>query len=85
MIMNIISSAPAVAQNTVGHSWASGLAATLKRWLVAFITWRLEQAVIDQLWSMSDRDLKDIGITRSEIRAAVEGGMARRRAFSRSS
>ena len=41
-------------------------------WL-AYINWRLEEAVINQLWSMNDRDLKDIGLTRSEITSAVKG------------
>jgi uncharacterized protein YjiS (DUF1127 family) len=36
---------------------------------VAYITWRTEQAAIAQLWSMTDRELKDIGLTRSQIRA----------------
>jgi uncharacterized protein YjiS (DUF1127 family) len=77
MIMIAISSAPAAAQGTAWHtawrSWASGLAATLNRWSVAYITWRIEQAAIALLWSMSDRELKDIGLTRSEITAAVRG------------
>ena len=47
--------------------------ASLKRWWVAYTTWRTEQAAIDRLWSMSDRALKDIGFTRSEIPRAVKG------------
>jgi len=39
---------------------------------MAYINWRLEQVVINQLWSMSDRALKDIGLTRSEIATAVK-------------
>jgi uncharacterized protein YjiS (DUF1127 family) len=38
---------------------------------MAYITWRIEQAAIAQLWAMSDRELKDIGLTRSEITRAV--------------
>jgi uncharacterized protein YjiS (DUF1127 family) len=80
-IMSTISSAGAAAQGTAGHTAlhtalhfrASGLAATLKRWWVAYITWRIEQAAIALLWSMSDRELKDIGLTRSEITSAVSG------------
>jgi hypothetical protein len=33
------------------------LAATLKRWWLAYITWRIEQAAIAQLCVMSDREL----------------------------
>jgi uncharacterized protein YjiS (DUF1127 family) len=47
------------------------LAATLKRWWLAYITWRIEQAAIAQLCVMSDRELKDIGLTRCEITPAV--------------
>jgi uncharacterized protein YjiS (DUF1127 family) len=51
-------------------------------WL-AYINWRLEEAVINQLWSMNDRDLKDIGLTRSEITSAVKGDLTRDRTFRR--
>ena len=81
--MSTISSAPAAAQGTAGHSWASGLAATLKRWWVAYITWRLEQAAIAVLYSMSDRELRDIGLTRCDIPRAVTSEMAGDRAFRR--
>jgi uncharacterized protein YjiS (DUF1127 family) len=66
------SSAPAAAQGTTGNRWTGRLAAALKRWWMAYINWRLEQVVINQLWSMSDRALKDIGLTRSEIATAVK-------------
>ena len=49
-------------------------AAAVKHWWAAYIAWRVEQAAIVQLQSMSDRDLKDIGLTRSEIARAVRGG-----------
>jgi uncharacterized protein YjiS (DUF1127 family) len=74
MIMSAISSAPAAAQGTAGRFWVRKLVATVERWLVAYMTWRTEQAAIAHLWSMSDRELKDIGLTRSEITGAVRGG-----------
>jgi uncharacterized protein YjiS (DUF1127 family) len=77
--MTTISNAPAAAQGTTGHPWTGRLAGALKRWWVAYITWRLEQVVIDQLWPMSDRYLKDIGLTRSEITIAVKGDATRNR------
>jgi uncharacterized protein YjiS (DUF1127 family) len=83
MIMSTIFSTPAPPQGTAGHAWASGLAATLKRWSVAYITWRLEQAATARLRAMSDRELKDIGLTRSDITGAVRSDAARDRAFSR--
>ena len=68
--MSTISSAPTVVQGR-GHFWAFGLAATLKSWWVAYMSWRTEQAAIAQLAALSDRALKDIGLTRSEITGAV--------------
>jgi uncharacterized protein YjiS (DUF1127 family) len=45
------------------------------------MTWRIEQAAIAQLWSMSDRELKDIGLSRSEITSAVRAEAAHDRVF----
>lgn len=83
--MSTISSAPAVAQATAPrHSWTSGPAATLKRWWLAYITWRIERAAIARLWSLSDLELKDMGVTRSNIPGAVRGEADHdRRQFSR--
>jgi uncharacterized protein YjiS (DUF1127 family) len=39
---------------------------------MAYLTWRLERAAIAQLWAMSDRELKDIGLSRSKIASAVK-------------
>jgi uncharacterized protein YjiS (DUF1127 family) len=83
MIMSTISNAPAAAQGTTGHPWTGRLAAALKRWWVAYITWLLERAAINQLSSLSDRQLKDIGLDRSEITGAVKGRVGRERLFSR--
>jgi uncharacterized protein YjiS (DUF1127 family) len=59
----------------------NGTAATLNRWWAAYVTWRLERAAINQLSSLSDRQLKDIGLDRSEIMGAVKGRVARERGF----
>jgi uncharacterized protein YjiS (DUF1127 family) len=83
MIMSTILSAPAAAQGIAGQSWTSGLTATLKRWWVAYITWRIEQAAIARLWSMSERELKDIGLTRSDLPRVVRGEAARDRTLGR--
>lgn len=56
------------------RSW---MATTLKRWWVAYITWRIEEAAIAQLWAMSDRELEDIGLTGSAIAGAVRSEVAR--------
>jgi len=81
MIMGTIPSTLAAAQGAVRHS--SRLAATLKRWWLAYLTWRIEQEAITQLCSMSDRALKDIGLTRADITGAVRGEVPRDRAFRR--
>jgi hypothetical protein len=44
--------------------------------LAAFITWRVQQAAIAYLSAMSDRELHDIGLARSEIEPAVMGKLA---------
>jgi uncharacterized protein YjiS (DUF1127 family) len=70
-IMSIMSSATTSTQGISRQSRTGALLATLQRWWVAYITWRLEQAAIARLCSMSDRELRDIGITRSGIPNAV--------------
>ena len=81
--MRAISSAATAPRGMAVQAWISRLVVTLERWLVAYMNWRIEQAAIAQLWSMSDRELKDIGLTRSEIIGAVRGEAARDRGFGR--
>jgi uncharacterized protein YjiS (DUF1127 family) len=49
---------------------------TMKRWWLAYMTWRIERLAISRLSAMSDRQLKDIGIQRSQIESAVLTGGA---------
>jgi uncharacterized protein YjiS (DUF1127 family) len=58
---------------TGSQSCTSRVLATMQRWWAAYLTWRLEQAAIAQLSALSDRELKDMGIYRSGIEAAVRG------------
>ena len=76
IIVNTISSAPAAAQTTATPSWTALLQAKFRAWTAAYITWRIEQAAMQQLERMSDRDLRDIGLARSEITHAVTHGPA---------
>ena len=69
--MNAISNATTSTQRLAGQSWKARLAANLKHWWTAYVTWRAEQAAIDQLAAMSDRELRDIGLSRTEIDSAV--------------
>ena len=86
--MSTMSSAPTAPQEMAGQSWARDLikdlvdCATLNCWCVAYLTWRIERAAITQLESMSDRQLSDIGISRSEIMGAVRDEVDRARARS---
>ena len=78
MIMSTIVSTPTPARGIAGQARIGGPAATVKRWWMAYITWRIEQAAITPLYSMSDRELKDIGLTRSQVMGAVSGEAAYR-------
>jgi uncharacterized protein YjiS (DUF1127 family) len=73
MIMSMMSDALAAPHGTARRSWVGVLAGRLQRWLVAYMTWRLERAAIAQLGSLSDRTLKDMGLSRSEIMRVVRG------------
>lgn len=47
----------------------------IRRCWKALQKWDIEQAAIARLSSMSDRELKDIGLHRSEIRFVVRGDL----------
>jgi len=73
MIMSTTFGTAASAQELGPSAWTRGILATAKRAWVTYMTWRIERAAINQLSAMSDRQLKDIGLTRSEIVAAARG------------
>lgn len=52
------------------------IASILWRCWQIFLDWRIEQAALAQLCSMSDYELRDIGLRRTEIDAAVKGRLA---------
>ena len=79
--MSTIFSAPAAARGIPGRSFVNRTAATLNCWWAAYLTWRLERAAINTLSSLNDRELKDMGLDRSEIMRAVKGRVARERVF----
>jgi len=64
-----------------GQSWTERLSIALKRWWAAYKTLRAEQAAIIHLSSMSDVQLKDLGLTRSQISSVVKGDASRSRTF----
>jgi len=73
--MSIVSSAVALQSRVAG--FCLRVVAVQKRWCAAFIAWRIQQAAITHLNSLSDRELEDIGLCRADIKSAVVGGCAR--------
>jgi uncharacterized protein YjiS (DUF1127 family) len=71
--MTVLSITPCQPQNAGTPSRSDGLLATFERWWVAYLTWQLERATIAHLSKLSDRELRDVGLNRSEIPAAVRG------------
>jgi uncharacterized protein YjiS (DUF1127 family) len=69
MIMSMTATAEAREQAN-GGALATAVAA-LKRLGAAYVSWRMEQSALVVLRSLSDRELKDIGLARSEISSAV--------------
>jgi uncharacterized protein YjiS (DUF1127 family) len=61
------------------RSGTSRLGIALKAWWAAYQRHRREQLTIKHLRNMSDRELKDIGIVRSQIEFAVTRGTERHR------
>jgi uncharacterized protein YjiS (DUF1127 family) len=83
IVMSTISTTPASSEAFAGNSGTARLTAILKRWWMAYLTWRFEQVAIAQLWALSDRDLRDIGLRRCEIEGAVRRAPKCERAFNR--
>jgi uncharacterized protein YjiS (DUF1127 family) len=50
----------------------------MKTWWTAYLARRNEREAILQLRAMSDRELRDIGLTRSQIDGAVRGQLDQR-------
>jgi uncharacterized protein YjiS (DUF1127 family) len=67
-------SAPTGARILAGQFWRRRLVDALKRQWVAYKDWHDQQQAIARLHSMSDAQLKDIGLARSQIEIAVRAG-----------
>jgi uncharacterized protein YjiS (DUF1127 family) len=50
------------------------VAGIFRRWWIVYMKWRLNDMAISQLRSMSDRELKDMGVYRAGIDFAVRSG-----------
>ena len=73
----------AARQSSADSSVVGKLTTATKRLLTAFITWRAQQVALAHLRAMSDRELNDIGLSRSQIEFAVIGERARDRVYGR--
>ena len=51
----------------------------IQGWWNDYLSWRIEQAAIARLSSLSDYELKDLGLTRSEISSGVKGRVVQKR------
>jgi uncharacterized protein YjiS (DUF1127 family) len=71
MIVSTMTRVTAAVPGVCGDSASRWLGAVLKRWWVAHMQRRLERLAIRQLRAMSDRELKDIGVVRSQIEFSV--------------
>jgi uncharacterized protein YjiS (DUF1127 family) len=70
MIMSTISNSAVPREALVGAFFQSMGRALANVW-VAYLNWRIEQLAINRLRSMSDRELKDIGVSRATIEFSV--------------
>ncbi len=72
-------------QWAIASAIAHALWSAVTRWWVVYMTWRVEQLAISRLQEISDRQLMDIGIARSQIESAVTGEIERDRILGRCS
>ena len=77
--MSTMTRVPAAMPGVSGGSAGRWLGAVLKRWWVARMQRRLHRLAIRQLRAMSDRELKDIGVVRSQIEFSVRSERDRNR------
>jgi uncharacterized protein YjiS (DUF1127 family) len=82
--MTMISTPLNVSHRKVGRSLLRRLADAMLRAWTAYMTWRLEQLAIAQLSGLSERELKDLGLTRPQIMTVARRGAVRTRASNRS-
>jgi uncharacterized protein YjiS (DUF1127 family) len=83
MTMRTVSSACGAPRGLAGQVWIWAIIAPLRRWLLAYRKWTVERAAIARLQSMTDRELKDIGVTRTDINGAVRRNEPRYGVYSR--
>jgi uncharacterized protein YjiS (DUF1127 family) len=60
-------------RSSAGGALPRRIGRVLQRWWLAYMEWRLMRLTIDLMSRMSDRQLKDLGITRSQIESVARG------------
>jgi uncharacterized protein YjiS (DUF1127 family) len=60
-------------RSLTGGAWPGGLGRALRRWWLAYMEWRLQRLAVTLLHRMSDRQLRDLGLSRSQIEPAARG------------
>jgi len=74
MIMSDFSKA--IPSHLGAETFSTRIGRALRHCWLAYMDWRLQQLAISRLGHMSDRELKDIGLLRSQIELKVRGGAA---------
>ena len=75
MVMGANLSAPTGVQRLAGQFWSRRLVEALHRQWAAYQNWHTQQQAMARLRSMSDAQLKDIGLVRPRIEIAVRSGV----------
>jgi uncharacterized protein YjiS (DUF1127 family) len=68
IVVEAILSASALLHGGAAQSVGRSVVGAFKRWRAAYTAWHRERRAMAELLSMSDRDLRDIGINRCETR-----------------
>jgi uncharacterized protein YjiS (DUF1127 family) len=67
----------AILPRNAGGAPLGRIGRALQGWWLAYMEWRLKRLATGLLHRMSDRDLKDLGLTRSQIELAARGRAGR--------
>jgi uncharacterized protein YjiS (DUF1127 family) len=67
----------AILPRNAGSAPPARIGRVLQGWWLAYMEWRLKRLATGLLHRMSDRELKDLGLTRSQIELAARGRAGR--------
>jgi uncharacterized protein YjiS (DUF1127 family) len=75
MVMSANLGAPTGVRRLARHFWRRRRIEALRQQWEAYQNWRTQQRAMARLHSMSDAQLKDIGLVRSQVEIAVRTGL----------